>query len=180
MGLVVVGIAVWNVLSLPGAILQMVSHGVTTSALFILVGMLNERVHTRELANFGGLWKKMPGFSVFFLFFAMASLGLPGLNNFVGEFLILVGTLKKIPWAAWVGFGGLVLTVIYVLMVVQKTLFGETKNEEIRKQSLADLTVREVLVLAPLAAVVLFIGFHPQPILDLFQGPVQVLIGYVK
>jgi NADH-quinone oxidoreductase subunit M len=180
MGLVVVGIAVWNVLSLPGAILQMISHGVTTSALFILIGMLNERVHTRDLANFGGLWKKMPGFSVFFLFFAMASLGLPGLNNFVGEFLILIGTLKKTPWAAWVGFGGLVLTVIYVLMVVQKTLFGETRNEEIRKQSLADLTVREVLVLAPLAAVVLFIGFHPQPILDLFQGPVQVLIGFVK
>jgi NADH-quinone oxidoreductase subunit M len=180
MGLVVVGIAVWNLFSLPGAILQMVSHGVTTSALFILVGMLNERVHTRELVNFGGLWKKMPGFSVFFLFFAMASLGLPGLNNFVGEFLILVGTLQKIPWAAWVGFGGLVLTVIYVLMVVQKTVFGETKNEEIRKQPLADLTVREVLVLAPLAAVVLFIGLHPQPILDLFQGPVQILIGYMK
>src|SRR3972149_5822293 len=92
MGLVVVGVAVWNVMTLSGAILQMVNHGLTTSALFILVGMLDERVHSREMAHFGGLWKKMPAFSAFFLLFAMSSLGLPGPHYFVGEILILIGT----------------------------------------------------------------------------------------
>jgi NADH-quinone oxidoreductase subunit M len=180
MGLVVVGIALWNVMTLPGAILQMISHGITTSALFILVGMLDERVHTREIGQFGGFWKKMPGFSVFFLFFAMASLGLPGLNNFVGEFLILVGSLKAIPVVAWIGFGGLVFTVIYVLMVVQRTIFGETRNEEFKKEIYPDITSREAAILVPLALAVLFIGFHPQPILDLFQGPVQELMLMLK
>jgi NADH-quinone oxidoreductase subunit M len=180
MGIVVIGIAVWNTMTLSGATLQMINHGLTTSALFILVGMLDERVHTREIANFGGFWKKMPGFSAFFLFFAMASLGLPGLNNFVGEFLVLVGTIKTWPLVTWLGFAGLVLTVIYILTVVQKTVFEETRNEKLREQPLADITVREVLILAPLALAVLFIGLHPQPVLDLFEGPVGVLIGFLK
>ena len=180
MGIVVIGIAVWNTMTLSGATLQMINHGLTTSALFILVGMLDERVHTREIANFGGFWKKMPGFSAFFLFFAMASLGLPGLNNFVGEFLVLVGTIKARPLVTWLGFAGLVLTVIYILAVVQKTIFEETRNEKFREQPLPDITVREVLILAPLALAVLFIGLHPQPVLDLFEGPVGVLIGFLK
>jgi NADH-quinone oxidoreductase subunit M len=180
MGIVVIGIAVWNTMTLSGATLQMINHGLTTSALFILVGMLDERVHTREIANFGGFWKKMPGFSAFFLFFAMASLGLPGLNNFVGEFLVLVGTIKARPVVTWLGFAGLVLTVIYILTVVQKTVFEETRNEKFREQPLADITVREVLILVPLALAVLFIGLHPQPVLDLFEEPVGVLIGFLK
>jgi len=180
MGIVVIGIAVWNTITLSGATLQMVNHGLTTSALFILVGMLDERVHTREIENFGGFWKKMPGFSAFFLFFGMASLGLPGLNNFVGEFLVLIGTIKTWPVVTWFGFAGLVLTVIYILTVVQKTVFEETRNEQFKKQTFADITVREVLILAPLAVAVLFIGFHPQPILDLFAGPVEALAGLLK
>jgi len=180
MGLVVIGIAAWNTITLSGATLQMINHGLTTSALFILAGMLDARVHSREIANFGGFWKKMPGFSAFFLFFGMASLGLPGLNNFVGEFLVLVGTIKEWPLVTWFGFAGLVFTVIYILTVVQKTVFEETRHEQLKAQALADITVREVLILAPLAAAVLFIGFHPQPILDLFSGPVEVLTGFLK
>ncbi len=180
MGIVVIGIAVWNTITLSGATLQMINHGLTTSALFILVGMLDERVHTREIANFGGFWKKMPGFSAFFLFFGMASLGLPGLNNFVGEFLVLIGTIKTWPVVTWFGFAGLVLTVIYILTVVQRTIFEETRDEDFRKQIFADITVREVLILAPLAAAVLFMGFHPQPILDLLSGPVEALTGCLK
>jgi len=180
MGIVVIGIAVWNTMTLSGATLQMINHGLTTSALFILAGMLDERVHTREIANFGGFWKRMPGFSAFFLFFAMASLGLPGLNNFVGEFLVLVGTIKTWPLVTWFGFAGLVLTVIYILTVVQKTVFEETRNEKLGEQPLADITVREVLILAPLALTVLFIGLHPQPVLGLFEGPVGVLISFLK
>jgi NADH-quinone oxidoreductase subunit M len=180
MGMVVIGIAVWNTVTLSGATLQMINHGLTTSALFILAGMLDERVHTREITHFGGFWKKMPAFSAFFLFFAMASLGLPGLNNFVGEFLILVGTIKTWPLVTWFGFAGLVLTVIYVLSLVQKTVFEETRNQGIKEQTLADITFREALILVPLAASVLFIGLHPQPVLNLFEGPIGVLTGFLK
>lgn len=180
MGIVVIGIAAWNTITLSGASLQMINHGLTTSALFILVGMLDARVHSREIVNFGGFWKKMPGFSAFFLFFGLASIGLPGLNNFVGEFLVLVGTIKEWPLVTWFGFAGLVFTVIYILTVLQKTVFEETRNEHPNEQNLSDITFREVLILGPLAAAVLFIGFHPQPILDLFSGPVQILIGFLK
>jgi NADH-quinone oxidoreductase subunit M len=180
MGLVVIGVAIWNKMTLSGAILQMVNHGLTTSALFILVGMMDERVHSREMANFGGLWKKMPAFSAFFLLFAMASLGLPGLNNFVGEILILIGTFKGKPLVAGMAFAGLVLTVVYILWMVQKTLFGETRNEQIKALVLNDITVREVMILAPLAAAVLVIGFFPAPLLNLFQEPVQGLISMLK
>ena len=110
----------------------------------------------------------------------MASLGLPGLNNFVGEFLVLVGTIKEWPLVTWFGFAGLVFTVIYIVTVVQKTVFEETRNKQLTEQNLSDITFREVLILGPLAAAVLFIGFHPQPILDLFSGPVEVLIGFLK
>jgi NADH-quinone oxidoreductase subunit M len=180
MGIVVIGIAVWNSITLSGATLQMINHGLTTSALFILVGMLEARVHTREIANFGGLWRKMPGFSAFFLFFGMASLGLPGLSNFVSEFLVLIGSIKAWPLITGFGFTGLVLTVIYTLTVVQKTLFEETRNETFKEQAFSDITVREVLILAPLAVAVLFIGLHPQPVLDLFAGPVDGLTGFLK
>ena len=180
MGIIVIGIATWNAITLSGATLQMINHGLTTSALFILVGMLDERVHSRQLADFGGLWNKMPVFSGFFLFFGMASLGLPGLNNFVGEFLVLVGTVKKIPLVTWLAFAGLVFTVVYVLRVVQGTVFEETRGERLTGQVLADITLREALILLPLAVAVLWIGFHPQPILDLFAGPVEGLTGVLK
>ena len=133
MGLVVIGIAVWDAMTLPGAILQMINHGLSTSALFILVGMLDERAHSRAIESYGGLWGKMPVFSAFFLLFAMASLGLPGLNNFVGEILILLGAFRTWPWVAGLGFAGLVFTVIYILWLVQGTLFGEIRNEQIKK-----------------------------------------------
>ncbi len=180
MGLVVIGIAVWNALTLSGAVLQMINHGLTTSALFILVGMLDERIHTREMANFGGLWTKVPLFGGFFLLFSMASLGLPGLNNFVGEILILIGTFRKWPWVAGIGFAGLVLTVIYILGLVQGTLFGENRNPQIKEQYVQDVTAREAAILVPLAAAVLFIGLYPGPILSLFQDPIEAMIGFLK
>jgi NADH-quinone oxidoreductase subunit M len=155
----------------------MINHGLTTSALFILVGMLDERVHTREIANFGGLWTQVPVFSAFFLLFAMASLGLPGLNNFVGEILILIGTFGQWPWVAGIGFAGLVLTVIYTLGLVQGTLFGETRNSQIGKESIPDITAREAAILVPLAAAVLFIGLYPGPVLMLFQEPIEAMMA---
>jgi NADH-quinone oxidoreductase subunit M len=180
MGLVVVGIAIWNMLTLSGAVLQMINHGLTTSALFMLVGMLDERVHTRRISDFGGLWRKMPVYGAFFLFFAMSSLGLPGLNNFVGEILILIGTFQVNPLAAAIGFGGLVLTVIYVLWLVQSTLFGKTRKTQIQEMELKDITVREACILAPLAAAILVLGWYPGPVLDLLQESVAGLIPFLK
>jgi NADH-quinone oxidoreductase subunit M len=180
MGLVVIGIAIWNMMTLSGAVLQMINHGLSTSALFILVGMLDERVQSREISNFGGLWGKIPIFSAFFLLFAMASLGLPGLNNFVGEILILIGTFRTWPWVAGIGFAGLVLTVIYLLRLVQGTLFGETRNPQIKELYMEDITTREAAILVPLAAAVLFIGLYPGPILNLFQEPIEALMMLLK
>jgi NADH-quinone oxidoreductase subunit M len=172
MGLIVVGLAMWNSMTISGAVLQMVNHGVTTSALFILVGMLNERTGSRKLADFGGLWKTMPLFSGFFLLFAMASLGLPGLNNFVGEIIILVGAFRDRPLVGILGFMGMVLVVVYVLRLVQGVLFGESAQD----LNLHDITFREALVLGSLAVVVLGIGLYPGPVLDILQGPAYSLL----
>jgi NADH-quinone oxidoreductase subunit M len=173
MGLVVLGLAVLNPITLSGSLLQMINHGVSTSALFILVGMLSERIHSRNFSDFGGLWGKMPVFSAFLLFFSMATLGLPGLNNFVGEILILIGTYKANPVAAAFGFTGLVLGVIYVLRMVQDTIFGKLKVEA---SMLRDVDAREIVILGVLALVVLLLGLWPQPVLGLFKAPVNELI----
>ncbi len=177
MGLVVLGLAIWNAMTVSGAVLQMINHGITTSALFIMVGMLDERTHTRELARMGGIWRRMPVFSALFLLFAMSTVGLPGLNNFVGEILILVGVFKTVPAAGVVGFFGIVFTLVYVLRLVQETLYGEPRSEF----EYWDITGREAAVLAPLVLAVLVIGFYPGPVLDLLQGPVHsVLDGPAK
>ncbi len=173
MGYVAIGIAAWQPVALSGSILQMASHGVTTGALFCLVGMLDERAHTREIAAFGGLWGKIPLFSFFFLFFSLASLGLPGLNNFVGEFLVLAGTMKKAPLVAAAAFIGIVLTLIYTVRLVQELLFQAERHP----LPLADLSPREILILAVLAVIDVWMGIHPAPLLDLIHGPVQLLTG---
>jgi NADH-quinone oxidoreductase subunit M len=173
MGLVVLGLAVLTSITLSGALLQMINHGVSTSALFILVGMLGERIHSRQFKDFGGLWKKMPVFSAFFLFFSMATLGLPGLNNFVGEILILIGTYRVNPVAAAFGFAGLLFGVIYVLRMVQDALFGEFRGEE---SALQDLDLREIVILGSMVLAVLFLGLWPNPVLGLFEEPVNGLI----
>jgi NADH-quinone oxidoreductase subunit M len=176
MGLVVLGFAVLSSISLSGSLLQMINHGVSTSALFILVGMLGERIDSRRFKDFGGLWKKMPVFSAFFLFFSMAALGLPGLNNFVGEILILIGTYRVKPVAAVFGFGGLLFGVIYVLRMVQDVLFGEFRGEP---SALRDLDSREIVILAALALGVFFLGLFPKPVLGLFEEPINGLIKAV-
>jgi NADH-quinone oxidoreductase subunit M len=173
MGYVAVGIAAWQPVALSGSIIQMANHGVTTGALFCLVGMLDERAHTRDISAFGGLWGKMPTYAFFFLFFSLASVGLPGLNNFVGEFLILAGVMKTSPLAAALAFIGIVLTLIYMLRLVQKVLF----QTEQKPLALDDLGLREMVLLAVLALVDLWMGVHPAPLLDLIHLPVRLLTG---
>ncbi len=172
MGMIIIGVAIWNPVSLSGAVLQMINHGLSTSALFIMVGMLDERIDSREFAVLGGLWGKIPVFSAFFLFFALSSLGLPGLNNFVGEILILVGTFKARPIIAILGFAGIVFGVIYILRMVQDSLFGVPRKEHV----LWDITPREYVTLWALALAVLFIGLHPGPVLRVLDPAVQHMI----
>jgi len=159
-------------MTLTGSILQMVNHGITTAALFILVGMLDERFHTRELADFGGIWKSMPVFSSFFLLFAMASLGLPGLNNFVSEVLILFGVFRAIPAVGFIAFVTVVLTLVYVLRLVQDTLYGQAQLPH----PVADVNGRELAILLPLALAVLALGLYPAPVLALLREPVSRLV----
>jgi NADH-quinone oxidoreductase subunit M len=173
MGFVALGIATWRPVALSGAILQMVNHGITTTALFALVGMLDERAHTREISAFGGLWGKIPRFSFFLLFFAMASAGLPGLNNFVGEFLVLAGNFRVSHLSAFCAFIGVILTLVYTLRFVQETLFQQERQSLL----LIDLSRREIVLLSFLALADIYLGLHPAPLLELIRLPVALLMG---
>jgi len=174
MAMMVLGLAVLNITAMSGSLLQMINHGLSTSALFIMVGMIDERLGTRDFRALGGLWGKMPVFSAFFLFFALSSMGLPGLNNFVGEILILVGIFREYPLVGVVSFGGMIVVAIYILRMVQDTVFGLPKTE----QPLEDVNPRELFVLVILALPVLYLGLHPDPALRLLDQPVQRLLGY--
>ncbi|MBJ6725688.1 complex I subunit 4 family protein [Geomesophilobacter sediminis] len=173
MGFVALGIAAWSPIALSGAILQMVNHGVTTGALFALVGMLDERTHSREIDTYGGVWGKVPALSFFFLLFCMASAGLPGLNNFVGEFLVLIGTFKVAPLPAGFAFLGMVLTLVYTVRLVQEILFGKERKPLV----MHDLSLREGGILAVLAVGAVYLGVSPSPLLELVKGPVALLVG---
>jgi NADH-quinone oxidoreductase subunit M len=173
MGFIVLGIAAWTPLSLSGSVIQMVNHGITTGALFLMAGMLEERSGLRDSAAFGALWGKMPYFGAFFLLFSLATLGLPGLNNFVGEFLILAGVFRVSPLAAVVALGGVILVLIYTLRLVQQLLFGPERLQ----RELADLSFRELVILASLALAVIGLGVYPAPVLDLIRLPIALVSG---
>jgi NADH-quinone oxidoreductase subunit M len=172
MGLVVLGIAAWTPVSLSGSVLQMVNHGVTTGALFLMAGMLEERSGSREMASFGGLWGRAPLFSGLFLLFSLSALGLPGLNNFAGEFLVLAGTFRVSPVAAVLALCGMVLVLVYMLRLAQGLLFGSDRVQG----EFADLSPREVLILGSLALAVVLLGVYPAPALDLLRVPVALLM----
>ena len=172
MGFVALGIAVWSPVALSGAVFQMVNHGITTGALFALVGMLDERVHTRDIAAFGGLWGKVPAFSFLFLLFSMASAGLPGLNNFAGEFLILAGTFRVSPLPAVLALIGIILPLVYTVRLVQEMLFGTERTP----LATEELSLREGAVLVVLSLIAVYLGTHPAPLLDLLKVPVEVLM----
>jgi NADH-quinone oxidoreductase subunit M len=174
MAFIVLGIAAWTPIALSAAVLQMVNHGITTGALFVMIGMLGERTDIRDTGSFGGLWGKMPRFAFLFLLFSMASAGLPGLNNFTGEFLILLGSFRVAPVPVVLAYLGIILPLIYTVRLVQNLLFGE---ERYRGGTLADLSPREVAILAVLAILVVSLGVHPTPVLDLLRTPVGILTG---
>ena len=171
MGFVVLGIYTGNQLALQGALLAIVAHGLSTGALFLIVGMTQERTYTRDLTRLGGIWATAPKLGGFTLFFALAALGLPGLANFLGEFLVLLGAFHVSKIITAIAAVGMVLSVIYALRLVQQTMFGPNES----KWSLPDLSVREIGILGALAALILWLGLNPQPVFDTARSPLYVI-----
>jgi NADH-quinone oxidoreductase subunit M len=178
LGFVMLGIFTLNAPGLVGSLLQMVNHGLSTGALFLLVGMIYERRHTRLIAELGGLWAVIPGFSAVFLVVALSSLGLPGLNGFVGEFLILVGAFQVSPVLAAVATTGIIFAAVYLLWMSQRVLFGEVTHEENRR--LADLAPREWAVLVPVLAFIVGIGVYPTAFTRPTEASLAALISQVQ
>ncbi len=178
LGFVVLGIFAFNVEAMQGALIQMVNHGISTGALFLIVGMMYERRHTREMEDFGGLAKSVPILSFFMIFTVLASAGLPGLNGFVGEFLILVGAFKSTvldsPVLIAVATTGVILAAVYLLWMVYRIFWGPLENEENR--TMTDLNAREIGLLVPLVLLMLILGIAPNPFLEKSEPAVRNLL----
>jgi NADH-quinone oxidoreductase subunit M len=182
MGFVILGLFALNTEGMQGAILQMVNHGVSTGALFLLVGLIYERRHTRLMEHFGGLWKVMPIYASLTLVVTLSSIGLPGLNGFVGEFTILLGafhsTVLGSPWFAVIGVLGVILAAIYLLSMFQKTFLGNVTDD--KNANLKDLSWREIASLAPLVVLIFWIGLYPKPFFHLIAPTVNHLAATLQ
>ncbi|MCD6162182.1 MAG: NADH-quinone oxidoreductase subunit M [candidate division Zixibacteria bacterium] len=178
LGFVMLGIFALNVQGISGSILQMVNHGISTGALFMLVGMIYERRHTRLIEDFGGIAHVMPVFAACFMIIALSSIGLPGTNGFVGEFLILLGMFKTNITFAVLGTLGIIIAAVYMLWMIQRVFFGECNNE--KNKVLKDINWREKFLLAPLIVLVFWIGFYPKPFLSLIEPAVENLVENVE
>ncbi len=177
LGFVMLGIFVFNVQGMEGGILQMINHGLSTGGLFLIVGMLYERRHTRMIADYGGVTKKMPVFAVFFMVMTLSSIGLPGLNGFVGEFLVLLGTFKANVPLAVVATTGVILSACYMLWMFQRVMFNKITDPENRK--LKDINKREWALLLPITILIFWIGIYPKPLISRMDASVNNLLTQV-
>ena len=177
LGFVVLGIFAFTITSVQGASLQMINHGLSTGALFLLVGMLYERRHTRLIEDFGGLARVAPVFAAFFLVATLSSLGLPGLNGFVGEFLVLIGTFSVHRVWAVIAATGIILVAVYMLWAYQRVMHGPVLIEENKR--MPDLNGREKLILAPILALIVLFGVWPKPLLDRMEPSLRVIVERV-
>lgn len=175
MGYVTMGIFAANTQGVQGAIFQMISHGFVSGALFLCVGVIYDRLHTREIAAYGGLVNNMPKYAVAFMVFTMANVGLPGTSGFIGEFLTLIGVFRANTWVALFAATGVILSAAYALWLYRRVVFGALEKESLK--SLLDLSAREKLVLYPLIALTIFFGVYPAPILDATAASVDHLVN---
>ena len=174
MGFVTMGCFAANQQGIEGAIIQMLSHGVVSAALFLVVGVVYDRVHSREISTYGGLVHRMPFYALIFMVFMLASVGLPGTSGFVGEFLILIGTFQVNTWVALLGATGVIIGAAYMLYLYRRVIFGELTKEDLKK--ILDVSPREIAVFAPLIFIVFFMGIYPIPFLDVMHSSVENLI----
>jgi NADH-quinone oxidoreductase subunit M len=178
LGFVMLGLFALNSAGLQGGILQSINHGLSTGGLFLLVGIVYERTHTRMIADYGGLSGVMPVYAMLFMVILLASIGLPLLNGFVGEFTILTGVfLADWRWAAWASLG-VILGAAYMLWLYQRVFFGELTNE--KNKGLEDVNLREILTLAPLIAMCFWIGIYPKPFFEMTAKSAEKIVAAVS
>ncbi len=178
LGFIVLGTFALTSGGLQGAVIQNVNHGLTTGALFLLVGMIYDRRHTKQISDFGGLQKTVPILAGFFLFMSFASIGLPGLNGFVGEFLVLIGSYPALPTFAIVAAGGVILAAVYLLWAYERVFTGIPDKPE--NTVLSDLSPREIGLLAPLAVLVVLIGLYPAVVLDKITPSTESVLDHIE
>ena len=178
LGFCMLGLYALNSQGMAGGMMTMLNHGVSTGALFLLVGVVYERRHTRMIADFGGLWKTMPVYATIFLIVTLSSIGLPGTNGFVGEFLVLLGAFRTNPLWAIIAATGVILSALYMLWMFQRVFFGPVTHAE--NETLTDLTFRERLVFAPIIILIFWMGVYPQPLLDRAQPTLDRTIELCK
>jgi len=176
MGYVTMGIFTMTEQGVQGGIFQMLSHGIVSGALFLCVGVIYDRMHTREISAYGGLVNLMPKYAVVFLIFTMANVGLPGTSGFVGEILTLMGIFQVNTWVAVFATTGVILSAAYALYLYRRVIFGALQKESLK--SMLDLNLREKVILFPMVVLTIFFGFYPMAILDVTQGSVDNLINH--
>ncbi|MDO9415918.1 NADH-quinone oxidoreductase subunit M [Pararhizobium sp.] len=176
MGYVTMGIFAANVQGVQGAIFQMLSHGIVSGALFLCVGVVYDRMHTRDISAYGGLVNNMPKYAVAFMIFTMANVGLPGTSGFIGEFLTLLGAFRANTWVALFATTGVVLSAAYALWLYRRVIFGSLDKESLK--SLVDLSGREKIILYPLIVLTIFFGVYPAPVFDATAASVDVLVNH--
>ncbi len=178
LGFVMLGLFAFNTQGIQGGILQMVNHGISTGALFLIVGILYERRHTRLISEYGGLTKVLPRYATIFMIVTLSSLGLPGMNSFVGEFLILVGAFKTMKVLSVAAASGIIFSAVYMLWMFQRVMFGTITNEKNRR--LQDMNAREIAYMLPLVVLIFWIGFYPQTFLRKMDGSVEALVTRIE
>ena len=178
MGFVTIGIFTLTYQGVQGAVIQMISHGFVSGALFLCVGVIYDRIHTREIARYGGLVERMPKYAVVFMVFMLASVGLPGTSGFVGEFLILVGAFEVNTWVAALATTGIILGAAYMLLLYRRVIFGKLEKEDLK--AILDLNPREIAIFAPLIVMTIWMGVYPAPFLEVMDASIANLIEQHK
>ncbi|HCG73644.1 MAG TPA: Fe-S-binding domain-containing protein, partial [Nitrospina sp.] len=179
LGFVMLGIFALNEYGIQGALIQNINHGISTGALFLLVGVIYDRRHTRMIKEFGGLSKQMPVYAICFMIAALSSIGLPGMNGFVGEFLVLLGTFQGIGFLyAACATSGVILAACYILWMFQRVMFLELSNP--KNMNLKDINVRELITIVPLLILIFWIGLYPKPFMKTFDASVSHLVSKVS